>query len=419
MTAQTYLGDCLEITQQLSAASVDLIYLDPPFFTQSVQKLGTRDREREFSFDDRWNSMKEYAEYLFVRLQEFRRVLAATGSIFFHCDQNASHLARFLLDEVFGREMFRAEIIWHYRRWSNSQRNLLPTHQTIYYYSKTSNYKFNELMQEYSPSTNVDQILQKRARDEFNKSVYARDDRGAVITNGYKKGVPLNDVWDIPFLNPKAKERTGYPTQKPILLLERIIHLATDEKDLVLDPFCGSGTTLVAAALCGRSSMGIDISPAAIEIAQMRLKNPAKTDSHLLKAGRDAYRTADQEALSHLKDLAIVPVQRNNGIDALLQEEINGGPVPIRVQRAGETLLEAAYALHKAAKTKNASIMLLVATDIGLGFDLSYALPVEVVVVDSTANAITRCINDLKANRADGKQRTLQIAAIKSKGITL
>lgn len=398
MTTEIYLGDCLEILKGIPDGKVDLVYLDPPFFTQKVHKLASRDRQRAFSFNDVWKSLDEYAEFLFLRLKELHRVLAATGSLFFHCDNNASHIARLILDEIFGKKMFRSEIIWYYRRWSNSQRTLLPAHQTIYFYSKTDDYKFNELLQEYSPSTNVDQILQKRARDDFGKSAYAKDEDGSLITNGYKKGVPLSDVWDIPFLNPKAKERIGYPTQKPILLLERIIEISTDENDWVLDPFCGSGTTLVTSKLMKRHSIGVDISQEAIEITEQRLQNPEKTESYLLMKGRDSYQQADQDALSYLKGLEIVPVQRNSGIDALLKTELYGGPVPIRVQRLGEPLLEAAYSLHKAAITKNASAMILVTTEPGFGFDLASSLPSEIFVVDATANAIRKLLKELETD---------------------
>ena len=96
-----------------------------------------RDRTTTFQFSDEWKSRAEYIDFLRVRLKEFRRVLKATGSLFFHCDTNASHHIRCLLDEVFGEAMFRSEIIWHYRRWSNSQRNPMPSHQTIFFYSKT------------------------------------------------------------------------------------------------------------------------------------------------------------------------------------------------------------------------------------------------------------------------------------------
>ena len=378
---------------------VDLVYLDPPFFTQKIQKLAPRDRSKEFSFSDLWNSMDEYAEFLLVRLKEFHRLLAATGSIFLHCDHNASHIARLLLDEIFGRKMFRAEIIWHYRRWSNSQKTLLPAHQTIYFYSKSSDYKFNEILQDYSPATNIDQILQKRGRDSFGKSAYAKDENGALITNGHKKGVPLSDVWDIPFLNPKAKERTGYPTEKPVLLLERIIELVTDAEDWVLDPFCGSGTTLVAAHLLNRNAIGIDISQAALEMSQKRIARPDKTESQLLKLGRDAYEQADQEALAYLRGLEFTPVQRNNGIDAFLKAEFCGGPIPIRVQRPGEALLDAAHLLHKAAITKNAAMMVLVATEPGFGFDIAASLPPEIYIVDSTSQAITKLLRKLKTEQ--------------------
>ena len=142
-------------------------------------------------------------------MKEFRRVLKTTGSIFFHCDTNASHHIRCLLDEVFSEAMFRSEIIWHYRRWSNSQRNPMPSHQTIFFYTKTDAYQYHQLFGDYSPSTNVDQILQRRQRDEHGKAVYARDESGNIVHDGHKKGVPVSDVWDIPFLNPKAKERVG------------------------------------------------------------------------------------------------------------------------------------------------------------------------------------------------------------------
>ena len=242
MNHKIYQGDCLEILDNIPNESVDLIYLDPPFFTQKIHRLKTKNRNLEYKFSDIWESISEYATFLQLRLLKLQDKLCSTGSIFFHCNHDFSHIARFLLDEIFGSDMFRSEIIWHYKRWSNAQKNLLPAHQTIFYYSKTENYKFNLELGDYSATTNVDQILQKRQRDEHRKAIYARDENGEIISNGVKNGVPLSDVWEIPFLNPKAKERNGYPTQKPILLLEKIINLATDKGAIVLDPFCGSGT---------------------------------------------------------------------------------------------------------------------------------------------------------------------------------
>jgi site-specific DNA-methyltransferase (adenine-specific) len=182
MRAKVYQGDCLEIIKTIKDETIDLVYSDPPFFTQKVQKLSARTRDKEFSFSDVWKSVDDYGDFLLARLREFKRVLCSTGSLFFHCDHNASHIARLMLDEVFGREMFRSEIIWHYRRWSNSQKNLLPSHQTIFFYSKTDTYKFNRLYEDYSPSTNVDQILQLRKRDDFGKAVYAIDENGNALS---------------------------------------------------------------------------------------------------------------------------------------------------------------------------------------------------------------------------------------------
>ena len=395
MNVDVYCGDCMEVLRRFSTAQADLIYLDPPFFTQRKQKLSTRDRSTEFSFDDRWNSISGYASFLVERLGELHRVLKPTGSIFFHCDKTASHVARLILDDVFGMKHFQSEIIWSYRRWSNSARKLLPAHQTILFYSKEATFKFNVIRAGYSPTTNVDQILQRRSRDDSNKSVYARDAEGNVVYGGSKRGVPLSDVWDIPFLNPKARERTGYPTQKPLLLLERIIRLVTDEGDVVLDPFCGSGTTLVAAKLLARSAIGIDVSEEAVELTRRRLAAPVRTESQVFKKGADSYKTASSQALALLNGIAHTPVQRSNGIDAFLEETYRGVPIPVRVQRHGETVVEAALALYKAAKTKKAQRMIVVAIEDTPSL-LEAVIPEEVQIIPSAVLSISRFLQDLR-----------------------
>lgn len=391
-------GDCMEVLRRLPTAKADLVYLDPPFFTQRKQKLSTRDRSTEFSFDDRWNSVSEYASFLAERLGELHRVLKPTGSIFFHCDKTASHVARLILDDVFGMKHFQSEIIWSYRRWSNSARKLLPAHQTILFYSKEATFKFNVIRTSYSPTTNVDQILQRRSRDNSNKSVYARDENGNVVYGGSKQGVPLGDVWEIPFLNPKARERTGYPTQKPLLLLEQIIRLVTDEGDVVLDPFCGSGTTLVAAKLLARSAIGIDVSEEAVKLTRRRLAAPIRTESHVLKNGMDSYKTASGRALALLNGIAHTPVQRSNGIDAFLEKTYRGVPIPVRVQRPGETVAEAALALYKAAKTKKAQRMIVVAIE-DMPSLLESVIPEEVQIIPSAVLSISRFIQDLRGEK--------------------
>lgn len=394
MASEVRHGDSWNEAADLAAHSVDLIYVDPPFFTQKTHSLVTRDRATTFQFSDEWKSRGQYLDFLQVRLKEFHRVLKKTGSLFFHCDTNASHHIRCLLDEVFGETMFRSEIIWHYRRWSNSQRNPMPSHQTIFFYSKTDAYQYHQLFDDYSPSTNVDQILQRRQRDEHGKSVYARDGEGKVVSDGHKKGVPIADVWDIPLLNPKAKERVGYPTQKPILLLERIISLVTLPGGVVLDPFCGSGTTLVAAELLGRDSLGIDVSSEAAQLAKQRLAEPFKTSSELLRKGRDSYVQSDEEALAFLHGLPIVPVQRNRGIDAILKAKPGENPILIRVQRRGETLADAAESLHAAGQSKQPATLALIVTDSQQGVGLFNMLPTDVLLVNSTANELVERLAD-------------------------
>jgi site-specific DNA-methyltransferase (adenine-specific) len=359
---QVLQGDCLVVLDAIAENSIDLAYLDPPFFTNKVQSLGNRERSKQFSFEDVWNDYHDYAEFMLLRLEKVKQVLKTSGSIFVHCDRNANHMIRMMLDEVFGENNFRSEIIWSYKRWSNAQKGLLPAHQTIFFYSKSENYVFNTIHTDYSESTNVDQILQKRERDEHGKAVYARHENGDYVQSNPKKGVPLSDVWEIPFLNPKAKERVGYPTQKPLLLLEQIIEIASHPGATVLDPFCGSGTTLVAAKLLGRNSVGIDVSSEATEITKTRLANPVRTDSQLLRKGRGAYLNADFEALGLLEGLELIPIHRNAGMDAILKTFFMEKPVPVRVQRSGEPLLDAAQKLYKAALSKNARRAFLVQT---------------------------------------------------------
>jgi site-specific DNA-methyltransferase (adenine-specific) len=350
--------------RKLRSNSIDLIYLDPPFFTEKKHSLKNRDGSTTFSFNDIWGNQESYALFLHERLLLMRELLSDTGSIFVHCDKSANHIVRALLDAVFGAEHFQSEIIWHYKRWSNAKKGLLPSHQNIYFYSKTKDFKFNKVFTAYSDATNLDQILQRRTRNKDNKSVYARDQSGKVEMGDAKQGVPLNDVWDIPYLNPKAKERVGYPTQKPLLLLERIIELVTDEGDAVLDPFCGSGTSCVAAKLLKRRYLGIDQSEDAVSLAQSRLDTPVKTDSALLAKGRESYAKQDSILLECLKGVAFNPVNRNQGIDAILVEQFENTPVLVKIQKHDESLALAATRLLNAASKKGAKRVFLVQTSL-------------------------------------------------------
>lgn len=391
-------GDCAEVLRCVPEESVQMAYLDPPFFTQKTHRLRKRGTLKESSFDDLWMSREEYVQFLTYRLQEVKRVLTPTGSIFVHCNRQSTHIVKCLLDEIFGAANARAEIIWTYKRWSNSQRALRPAHQTLHYYSKSSNYTFNPLLEDYSFATNVDQNLQKRERDGSGRAVYKLDERGAPVPSNDKKGVPIGDVWDIPYLNPKAKERVGYPTQKPILLMERVISLATDPGDLVLDPFCGSGTTLVAAKLLGRNYIGIDISDDAVAIANERLHSPQVTRSRLLDAGRDTYQQHDKFAAKHLSTIDHFPVQRNSGIDAILNRNFGAKPVLIRVQRPGEMITSAALALARAGAKKQAGALVLLVTrkDEVEQLSLSDSLPESVILIQSPELQLSEALDQMQ-----------------------
>lgn len=395
----TILGDCFEELKKIEDKTIDLIYLDPPFFTQKTQKGLLKDTEQILQFEDSWEDINEYLQYIKVRLIEMKRVLKNTGSIFLHCDKIASHYLRVLLDEVFGFDNFQSEIIWTYKRWSNSKKGLLNSHQNIYFYSKSKNFKFNTIYTDYSATTNIDQILQQRERNEKGKCVYKKDENGNIVLDNQKKGVPLSDVWEIPFLNPKAKERVGYPTQKPILLLERIIQIATDENDIVLDPFCGSGTTLVAAKLLNRNYIGIDVSKDAINIANSRLENPIKTDSELLNKGIEKYQNKTEDEINILKTIGAIPVQRNSGIDGFILDKSINQNIAVKIQKDTEELYEAKKKLSEASKSKECQYKILIKTHenkieqqkIFNNDDIT-----DVIVIDTYKNIMKNILESLK-----------------------
>lgn len=391
-----YIGDCLIELKKVSSESVDLVYIDPPFFTQKIQKSKTRDNSNEYRFTDTWEDLPSYKLFMKQRIEECRRVLKDTGSIFLHCDSSASHYLRVILDDVFGAENFRSEIIWTYRRWSNSKRGLLNAHQTIYFYSKSERYKFNVLYTDYSPTTNIDQILQERERNEHGKSIYKRDTKGNIIWGKEKKGVPLSNVWEIPYLNPKAAERAGYPTQKPILLLERIIQITTDEGDIVLDPMCGSGTTLVAANILRRNWIGIDCLPEAVELTKARLDTPIKTISRLLEVGKEAYLNQGDKARIILDSIDALTVQRNNGIDGFLKVRHFGTPIAIRIQRENESLEDARRHLLKASITKGCMLKILIQTtpDLYTAISNTKTLDDNLLIIENTELTINQWLAD-------------------------
>ncbi|NMH25228.1 DNA-methyltransferase [Flavobacterium solisilvae] len=375
-------GNCVEKLKEIEDNKIDLIYFDPPFFTQKKHSLTNKDSSKTYEFDDKYNSIDDYLSLIENVLEQSKRILKNSGSVFLHCDKTASHNIRVVLDKVFGRENFQSEIIWSYKRWSNSKKGLLNSHQVILFYSKTQDFKFNTIYTEYSATTNLDQILQDRERNENGKSVYKRDGNGNPILGKEKKGVPLSDVWEIPYLNPKAKERTGYPTQKPVLLLNQILNIATDEGDLVLDPFCGSGTTCVSAKSLKRNFIGIDISIDAIELANSRLEEMIISESNLLNKGTNEYFEKTEKELAILQNINAFPVQRNSGIDGFLKEHCDGIPVPVKIQGEYETIESAIEKLEKASMGKNYNTKIVIQTK-ETGVSRLFDFQTDVIIIKS------------------------------------
>ncbi len=251
--------DCLNVLRSLPDESIDLIYIDPPFCTQSRRNT-TKDSHR---YEDYWSEgLKGYLEFLTPRLEEMRRVLKMSGSIFIHLDYRTVHYVRVELDRIFGGRNFMNEIIWSYRTGGVGRRWFSRKHQNILVYAKKlGQHKFRVIREGKFRTDGLNY-------DEKGKP-YKTTRKGRLYFN--PAGPVLTDVWDIPFLSTVGKERTGYPDQKPIELLLRIIRAVTDENDMVADFFVGAGTTLHAAEILNRRWLGVDINPLAVKLSGRRL----------------------------------------------------------------------------------------------------------------------------------------------------
>jgi DNA modification methylase len=274
-------GDNCAALRALGASmrsSVALAYLDPPFFTGRVHSRVARDRDRlsgkilravSPAFDDRWEDLPSYLRALRARLEQVWPLLLPTGCIVVHVDPRTSHYVKVLCDEVFGENAFASEIVWRYRRWPSKTANFQRVHDVLLRYVRDPKKapRFVQLFEPPSMSTLATwgEGKQRAVVDREGRRTRSR------ATEEPSPGVPLGDVWEIGIIAPVAKERTGYPTQKPEALLKRLISACTCPGDIVLDPYAGSGTTLVAAMQLGRKAIGIDESPVAIEVACGRL----------------------------------------------------------------------------------------------------------------------------------------------------
>ena len=230
-------------------------------------------------------SMQGYLTFMAVRLVEMQRILKPTGSIYLHCDPTASHYLKSIMDSVFGAANFRNEIVWHYAKWSNVIGYFQRNHDVILYYSKNSKPVFHR---QFSVSADKQRKLEigyqvNRPGGIKQLIVYDKEKAAAKIEAGdydrvvYRDdddaGAPLHDTWhDINIINSQARERTGYPTQKPLALLNRIVEASSNPGDIVLDPFCGCATACVAAEQLGRRWIGMDMGVEAYRQVVKRLR---------------------------------------------------------------------------------------------------------------------------------------------------
>ena len=298
-TNQTiWTGDNLDIMRDMNSASVDLIYLDPPFNSNANYAAPIGSQAAGAAFKDTWglddinlawhgeikhdypglyalltatreihgDSMMSYLIYMAIRLMEMRRLLKPTGSIYLHCDPTAGHYLKLLMDSVFQVTNFLNEVVWYYRGAGVPKRARAKRHDIIFWYSKIDGkHKFNPdpIRRPYAKAT------QERFR-HYIGNVRSTGDYGQQELN--PKGKHPDDVLDyIQPIAPSAKERVGYPTQKPLLLLDNLIRSSTGVNDMIFDPFCGCATACIAAEKAERKWVGIDISSKAAELVEDRM----------------------------------------------------------------------------------------------------------------------------------------------------
>jgi len=336
-TRVIYCGDNLDQLKKFPDECIDLIYIDPPFNSNRNYEVFWGETKEKRAFEDRHASTQAYIEFMRSRCVELARVLKKTGSFYYHCDWHASHYVKIMLDQIFGENQFQNEIVWKRSDakgdTGQGAKHLGRCHDSIFLYSigsseYTWNPKYKPLDEDYIKQFyrytdpdgrrwKMDNLLgpggaaKGNAHYEFLGVTrywrYTKEKMEELYKAGrivqtkagnvpmYKryldesKGVPLSTIWDdIKLIRGWSKEKLGYPTQKPLSLLERIIELSSNPNDIVLDAFCGCGTALVAAENLGRQWIGIDISPTACRVMAKRLRDVCKMkeDEKLWRIGR-------------------------------------------------------------------------------------------------------------------------------------
>jgi len=279
-----YYGDNLEVLHQFPHEQADLIYADPPFFSNRFYEVIWGEKFEKRAFEDRWaggsKGINTYLEWMEPRLRECHRVLKPTGTMYLHCDWHASHYLKTLMDSIFDSSNFLNEIVWHYESGGRAQNFYSRKHDVLLFYAKSKKYNFD-----WKPigiprnkcqacGTTLDKWNNLKKLVDKDGRVYRTIKSSGKIYKYYDDApVPPTDVWlDISHLQQKDPERLGYPTQKPLKLLQRVVSASSNKGDLVLDPFCGCGTTLEAAQRYGRKWVGIDISFTACKEMATRLR---------------------------------------------------------------------------------------------------------------------------------------------------
>jgi len=294
-----YTNDNLYVLSGLNSGLVDLIYLDPPFNSKRLYSAPVGSKAAGASFKDMWTwhdvdeyyldtladqfpalakyiasvgaihskPMMAYLTYMAQRIVEMYRVLKETGSLYLHCDPTASHYLKSLLDAVFGKQGFRNEIVWCYRGGGSPKNGFGRRHDTILRYSKSNELIFN--------ADAVRIPYQAEGINRKDDAMWGKHKGTDKIYKPHPIGKIPEDWWIINILNANDPERTGYPTQKPLALLKRIILASSNEGNIVMDPFCGCATTCVAAQQLDRKWIGIDIEKQAVKILIERLSDDA------------------------------------------------------------------------------------------------------------------------------------------------
>ena len=351
-----FTGDNLDIMRGMNSETVDLIYLDPPFNSNRNYAAPVGSKAAGAAFKDTWTlsdldvawmgliadqepaiyklletsrlthgkGMQSYLCMMAVRLLEMRRLLKDSGSIYLHCDPYASHYLKQLMDATLGASNCRNELIWHYSGWNAQlKQSFNARHDCILFYAKGSTNTFNSYSDPWESEKQYAKAMRQKLRvDEHGRSyVLAGREKGKpkirrYLEDAMRSGRPASDVWMIGKVNNSAKERTGYPTQKPLALLERIIKASSNEGDVVLDPFAGCATACVAAEQLGRQWIGIDLSEKAVELVNYRLKDSIGSLYHygFVTSRKDIPQRTDIDAPIHYRQNKHVLFGQQEGV---------------------------------------------------------------------------------------------------------